>query len=161
GTGKGMGSPLLGTPTASQELHCPPSLSPPRPEDGGQGLSAVLGEHGEHLEAAMWQAGCPPHAWARGAVPELWRLLRIWDANKLSLAGPAGLEQCVFFVLSRMNHSCEPNVRLLPGGAAGELVAVAAVDISREANAQHLLPGAERAADAALPAPLDDPQDVC
>lgn len=110
-------------------LHCPEALSPSRPEDGGRSLSETFGEHGESLEAVMVRSG-----WSatRAALwkDEAWRLLRIWDANKLSFSSPKGFEQCVFPTLSRMNHSCVPNVRLVPGGAQGELVALAAVDIS-------------------------------
>lgn len=110
-------------------LHCPGALAPARGEDGGRALSEAVGEHGEALEEVMLQSG-----WSAKGVAtwkdEVWRLLRVWDTNKLSFQGPSGTEQCVFPTISRMNHSCEPNVRLIPSGT-GELVALAAVDIAK------------------------------
>lgn len=111
-------------------LHCPEALSAARPEDGTGALSAVVGEHGAVLEQVLqkwlgWSA-----ARAKIEKAEVWRFLRIWDANKLSWMGRREVEQGVFVTLSRMNHSCEPNVRLMPGMARHELVVYAARDIA-------------------------------
>lgn len=111
-------------------LHCPEALSAARPEDGAGALSAVVGENGAVLEQVLqkwcgWSA-----ARAKLEKADAWRFLRIWDANKLSWMGRTEVEQGVFLTLSRMNHSCEPNIRLMPGMSEHELVAYAARDIA-------------------------------
>ncbi|CAK9079129.1 unnamed protein product [Durusdinium trenchii] len=109
-------------------LHCHTRLAPARAEDGAGALSEQLGEEGERLLEEMVASG----VWtAEQAVQDagwLWQLLRVWDANKLSFVTAQGPEQCVFERISRLNHSCEPNVRLLPAGPK-QLLVVAAVDI--------------------------------
>mmetsp|Transcript_109037 Transcript_109037/g.351949 ORF Transcript_109037/g.351949 Transcript_109037/m.351949 type:complete len:433 (+) Transcript_109037:101-1399(+) len=110
------------------DLHCPDALSP-APEDGGGQLSKLLGERREFLERVMIGFGWSV-ARAKVEKTEAWQFLRIWDANKLSFQGRDGREQGIFATICRMNHSCEPNVRLMPGSAPHELVAYAAVDIA-------------------------------
>lgn len=115
------------------QLHCPDRLAPARPEDGANAPSQAVGEDGEHLEEVLRQSGWSAES-AAASRTGMWRMLCVWDANKLSFVSPSGLLQCVFQYVSRMNHSCEPNVRLIPAGggpheAKGELRVVAAVDI--------------------------------
>ncbi|CAJ1350908.1 unnamed protein product, partial [Effrenium voratum] len=139
------GSPLaaLGRLSKAQRrrlelLHRAQELDP-------ESLGAELGCHGEHLLERMAATGIWTPTTAQKDAVWVWQLLCVWDANKLSFVSSDGPEQCVFEKISRFNHSCEPNVRLLPSGKPGELVAVAALHIS------HGEERAEPAADAALP----------
>mmetsp|Transcript_46488 Transcript_46488/g.92343 ORF Transcript_46488/g.92343 Transcript_46488/m.92343 type:complete len:445 (+) Transcript_46488:82-1416(+) len=111
-------------------LHCPEALSAARPEDGVGALSAVVGEQGAALEQVLQKWCGWSYAKVKMEKAEAWRFLRIWDANKLSWMGRTEVEQGVFVTLSRMNHSCEPNVRLMPGMAEHELVVYAVRDIA-------------------------------
>ncbi|CAJ1421338.1 unnamed protein product [Effrenium voratum] len=124
------GSPLaaLGRLSKAQRrrlelLHRAQELDP-------ESLGAELGCHGEHLLERMAATGIWTPATAQKDAVWVWQLLCVWDANKLSFVNSNGPEQCVFEKISRFNHSCEPNVRLLPSGKPGELVAVAALRIS-------------------------------
>ncbi|CAJ1350909.1 unnamed protein product, partial [Effrenium voratum] len=124
------GSPLaaLGRLSKAQRrrlelLHRAQELDP-------ESLGAELGCHGEHLLERMAATGIWTPTTAQKDAVWVWQLLCVWDANKLSFVSSDGPEQCVFEKISRFNHSCEPNVRLLPSGKPGELVAVAALHIS-------------------------------
>eukprot|EP00439_Symbiodinium_sp_Y106_P046500 s1662_g5.t3 len=112
-----------------ESLYCPASLSVSRVEDGENALSDVIGQHGEKLQQAMVQSGLWSVKQAEKDFPWVWTLLRVWDANKLSFANRRGVEQGIFHTISRLNHSCEPNLRLLPTGEPGELMAVATMGI--------------------------------
>eukprot|EP00435_Cladocopium_sp_Y103_P046204 s508_g13.t1 len=91
----------------------------------------VFGEYGEHLVDQMEATGLWSAQRARTDAARVWKLLGVWEANKLSFTNSSGRsEQCVFEQISRLNHSCEPNVRLLPG-ASGELQMMAAGGILR------------------------------
>ncbi|CAE7762924.1 SMYD3 [Symbiodinium sp. CCMP2456] len=112
-----------------ESLYCPASLAVSRVEDGENALSDEIGRHGEKLLQAMVQSGLWSVKQAEKDFAWVWTLLRVWDANKLSFASRKGLEQGIFQSISRLNHSCEPNLRLLPTGEPGELMAVATMGI--------------------------------
>jgi len=112
-------------------LHCSDKLPPARPEDGGVALSQVVGENGEWVFDVLRQCGFS-EASAKASVATMWQLLRVWSANKISISNTVGdnIEQAIFATISRMNHSCEPNVRLWPSAKQDELVVVATTDIA-------------------------------
>ncbi|CAE7345143.1 SMYD3 [Symbiodinium natans] len=112
-----------------ESLYCPASLSASRSEDGSHALSDEIGQHGEQLRQRMVECGVWSARKAEVDFSWAWTVLRVWDANKLSFMSRRGHEQCIFHKISRFNHSCEPNVRLLPTGEPGELMALATVAV--------------------------------